>query len=46
MFYAQRSEDLGLFVIGDEDNCTLLVHRSSSDEIYKKQEGTDHLSFV
>ncbi|XXG80467.1 hypothetical protein AAC387_Pa09g1325 [Persea americana] len=34
----ERSEDLGLFVIGDEDNCTLLVHRSSSDEIYKKQE--------
>ncbi|XXG46860.1 hypothetical protein AAC387_Pa02g1596 [Persea americana] len=34
----ERSEDLGFFVIGDEDNCTLLVHRSSSDEIYKNQE--------
>ena len=36
----QRSEDLGLFVIDEEDNETLLVHRISSEDIYRKQEGT------
>lgn len=35
----QRSEDLGLFVIDEEDNETLLLHRISSDDIYRKQEG-------
>ncbi|KAI3687169.1 hypothetical protein L1987_80862 [Smallanthus sonchifolius] len=35
-----RSEDLGLFVVDEEDNETLLVHRISSDDIYRKQEDT------
>lgn len=35
----QRSEELGLFVVDEEDNETLLMHRISSDEIYRKQEG-------
>ncbi|PWA79857.1 binding protein [Artemisia annua] len=35
-----RSEDLGLFVIDEEDNETLLVHRISSEDIYRKQEDT------
>ena len=35
----QRSEELGLFVISEEDDETLLVHRISSDDIYRKQEG-------
>ncbi|XP_024962169.1 serine/threonine-protein phosphatase 4 regulatory subunit 3-like isoform X1 [Cynara cardunculus var. scolymus] len=38
--YLERSEDLGLFVIDEEDNETLLVHRISSDDIYRKQEDT------
>ncbi|XP_077217272.1 uncharacterized protein LOC143851645 [Tasmannia lanceolata] len=38
--YLERSEDLGLFVIDEEDNATLLVHPISSDEIYRKQEDT------
>ncbi|XP_076892749.1 uncharacterized protein LOC143544552 isoform X1 [Bidens hawaiensis] len=35
-----RSEDLGLFVIDEEDNETLLVHRICSEDIYRKQEDT------
>ncbi|KAL8244483.1 hypothetical protein R6Q59_010741 [Mikania micrantha] len=35
-----RSEDLGLFVIDEDDNETLLVHRINSDDIYRKQEDT------
>lgn len=35
----QRSEELGLFVIDEEDNETILLHRISPDEIYRKQEG-------
>ena len=35
----QRSEELGLFVIDEEDNETLLLHRISSEDIYRKQEG-------
>ncbi|KAI7736107.1 hypothetical protein M8C21_004236, partial [Ambrosia artemisiifolia] len=35
-----RSEDLGLFVFDEEDNETLLVHRISSEDIYRKQEDT------
>ncbi|KAL3812285.1 hypothetical protein ACJIZ3_013553 [Penstemon smallii] len=38
--YLERSEDLGLFVMDEEDNETLLLHRISSDDIYRKQEGT------
>ncbi|KAK1435894.1 hypothetical protein QVD17_01666 [Tagetes erecta] len=38
--YIERSEELGLFVIDEEDNETLLVHRISSDDIYRKQEDT------
>ncbi|KAL7594881.1 hypothetical protein Lser_V15G31349 [Lactuca serriola] len=38
--YLERSEDLGLFVLDEEDNETLLVHRISSDDIYRKQEDT------
>jgi hypothetical protein len=35
----QRSEDLGLFVYDEEDNESILLHRISSDDIYRKQEG-------
>ncbi|KAI7732180.1 hypothetical protein M8C21_004022 [Ambrosia artemisiifolia] len=38
--YLERSEDLSLFVIDEEDNETLLVHRICSDDIYRKQEDT------
>nr|XP_048321450.1 serine/threonine-protein phosphatase 4 regulatory subunit 3-like isoform X2 [Ziziphus jujuba var. spinosa] len=38
--YLERSEELGLFVFDEEDNETLLVHRISSNEIYRKQEDT------
>ncbi|KAM5568801.1 hypothetical protein ABKV19_016364 [Rosa sericea] len=38
--YMERSEELGLFVIDEDDNETLLVHRISSDDIYRKQEDT------
>ncbi|KAI0504247.1 hypothetical protein KFK09_015197 [Dendrobium nobile] len=39
--YLERSEDqLGLIVIDEEDNDTLLVHCISSDEIYRRQEDT------
>lgn len=45
-FVAQRSEDLGLFVLDEEDNETLLAHRISSDDIYRKQEGITDFSKV
>jgi hypothetical protein len=35
----QRSEAVGLVVIDEEDNQTLLVHRISADDIYRRQEG-------
>lgn len=35
----QRTEELGLFVVDEEDNETLLMHRISPDDIYRKQEG-------
>ncbi|XP_042991229.1 serine/threonine-protein phosphatase 4 regulatory subunit 3-like isoform X3 [Carya illinoinensis] len=38
--YLERSEELGLFVIDEEDHETLLLHRISSDDIYRKQEDT------
>ncbi|KNA15844.1 hypothetical protein SOVF_094540 [Spinacia oleracea] len=38
--YVERSEDLGLFVIDEEDNETLLLHRITPDDIYRKQEDT------
>ncbi|KAJ6816673.1 serine/threonine-protein phosphatase 4 regulatory subunit 3B isoform X2 [Iris pallida] len=38
--YLERSEDLGLLVVDEEDNDTLLMHRISSDDIYKRQEDT------
>ncbi|KAK3015648.1 hypothetical protein RJ639_005522 [Escallonia herrerae] len=38
--YLERSEEFGLFVIDEEDNETLLLHRISSDDIYRKQEDT------
>lgn len=38
--YLERSEELGLFVVDEEDNETLLMHRISSDDIYRKQEDT------
>ncbi|KAJ4969136.1 hypothetical protein NE237_015837 [Protea cynaroides] len=38
--YLERSEELGLFVIDEEDNETLLAHRISSDDIYRRQEDT------
>ncbi|KAG4932129.1 hypothetical protein JHK87_046131 [Glycine soja] len=36
----QRSEELGLFVYDEEDNENILLHRISSDDIYRKQEDT------
>ncbi|XP_042512288.1 serine/threonine-protein phosphatase 4 regulatory subunit 3-like [Macadamia integrifolia] len=38
--YLERSEEIGLFVIDEEDNETLLAHRISSDDIYRRQEDT------
>ncbi|KAF9674254.1 hypothetical protein SADUNF_Sadunf10G0108300 [Salix dunnii] len=37
--YMERSEELGLYVIDEEDNETLLLHRITPDDIYRKQEG-------
>ncbi|XP_038723073.1 serine/threonine-protein phosphatase 4 regulatory subunit 3-like isoform X2 [Tripterygium wilfordii] len=38
--YLEGSEELGLLVIDEEDNETLLLHRISPQEIYRKQEDT------
>ncbi|PPR93819.1 hypothetical protein GOBAR_AA26851 [Gossypium barbadense] len=38
--YLERSEELALFVFDEEDNETLLSHRISPDDIYRKQEDT------
>ncbi|XP_043811147.1 serine/threonine-protein phosphatase 4 regulatory subunit 3A isoform X4 [Manihot esculenta] len=38
--YLERSEELGLLVIDEEDNETLLLHRIIPDDIYRKQEET------
>ncbi|XP_078443454.1 binding protein isoform X2 [Wolffia australiana] len=38
--YLERTEDLGLIVIDEEDNETILVHRISGDDIYRRQEDT------
>ncbi|CAK9276520.1 unnamed protein product [Sphagnum jensenii] len=38
--YLERSEAVGLVVIDEEDNQTLLVHRISADDIYRRQEDT------
>ncbi|ESQ49366.1 hypothetical protein EUTSA_v10020042mg [Eutrema salsugineum] len=38
--YVERSEELSLCVIDEEDNETLLVHPINSDDIYRKQEDT------
>ncbi|KAJ6768540.1 BINDING PROTEIN-RELATED [Salix koriyanagi] len=38
--YLERSEHLGLYVIDEEDNETLLLHRITPDDIYRKQEDT------
>lgn len=38
--YMERSEEFGLFVIDEEDNETILLHRISPDDIYRKQEDT------
>ncbi|EEF43066.1 serine/threonine-protein phosphatase 4 regulatory subunit 3-B isoform X2 [Ricinus communis] len=38
--YLERSEELGLYVIDEEDNETLLLHRIIPDDIYRKQEDT------
>ncbi|XP_010443678.1 PREDICTED: serine/threonine-protein phosphatase 4 regulatory subunit 3 isoform X2 [Camelina sativa] len=38
--YVERSEELSLFVIDEEDNETLLVHPINPDDIYRKQEDT------
>ncbi|XP_035548314.1 serine/threonine-protein phosphatase 4 regulatory subunit 3-like isoform X2 [Juglans regia] len=38
--FLEQSEELGLFVIDEEDHETLLLHRISSDDIYRKQEDT------
>ncbi|EFJ22511.1 hypothetical protein SELMODRAFT_416323 [Selaginella moellendorffii] len=37
--YLERSDALGMVVIDEEDNNTLLVHRISADDIYRRQEG-------
>ncbi|XP_024536999.1 serine/threonine-protein phosphatase 4 regulatory subunit 3A isoform X2 [Selaginella moellendorffii] len=38
--YLERSDALGMVVIDEEDNNTLLVHRISADDIYRRQEET------
>ncbi|CAM8927015.1 unnamed protein product [Rhodiola kirilowii] len=38
--YVEHSEDLGLIVFHEDNNETLLVHRISSEDIYRKQEDT------
>nr|VDC92361.1 unnamed protein product [Brassica rapa] len=38
--YVERSEELGLYVVDEDDHETLLVHRISTDDIYRKQEDT------
>ncbi|KAL2921189.1 Serine/threonine-protein phosphatase 4 regulatory subunit 3 [Bienertia sinuspersici] len=38
--YLERSDDLGLFVIDEEDSETLLSHKITPDDIYRKQEDT------
>ncbi|KAJ7531832.1 hypothetical protein O6H91_14G061000 [Diphasiastrum complanatum] len=38
--YLERSETVGLVVIDESDNSTLLVHRISIDDIYRRQEDT------
>ncbi|XP_020521251.1 serine/threonine-protein phosphatase 4 regulatory subunit 3 isoform X1 [Amborella trichopoda] len=38
--YLEGSEDLALFVIDEEDDGNILVHRISSEEIYRRQEDT------
>ncbi|VVB15362.1 unnamed protein product [Arabis nemorensis] len=40
MDYMERSKELGLYVIDEDDNATLLVHRVSTEDIYRKQEDT------
>ncbi|KAL5996362.1 hypothetical protein ACLOJK_026439 [Asimina triloba] len=42
MVTIHRSEDLGLFVLDEEDNDTLLIHRISSDDIYRRQEDLEN----
>lgn len=39
VWLVQRSDAVGLVVIDEEDNQTLLVHRISADDIYRRQEG-------
>eukprot|EP00250_Pteridium_aquilinum_P011113 c19843_g1_i1 orf=845-3544(-) len=38
--YLERSEAAGLVVIDEEDNATLLVHRISAEDIYRRAEDT------
>ncbi|KAJ0979863.1 hypothetical protein J5N97_015337 [Dioscorea zingiberensis] len=38
--YLESSEDLGLIVVDEEDNDAILMHRISTNEIYRKQEET------
>ncbi|CAI5463518.1 unnamed protein product [Closterium sp. Yama58-4] len=38
--YLERSDAIGLVVIDEEDNGTLLVHCISADDIYQRQEDT------
>ncbi|XP_062209977.1 uncharacterized protein LOC133911653 [Phragmites australis] len=38
--YVEGSKELGLTVLDEEDNETLLVHNITSDDIYRKQEET------
>lgn len=38
--YLERSDVVGLVVIDEEDNETLLVHHISADDIYRRQEDT------
>uniref|UniRef100_A0A2P2MU27 Serine/threonine-protein phosphatase 4 regulatory subunit 3A-like isoform X4 n=1 Tax=Rhizophora mucronata TaxID=61149 RepID=A0A2P2MU27_RHIMU len=38
--YLERTEEPGLYVIDEEDNETLLLHRIMPDDIYRKQQDT------
>ena len=42
----QRSEELSLCVVDEEDNETLLVHPINTEDIYRKQEGRPLLAML
>ncbi|ONM31922.1 binding [Zea mays] len=43
--YIEGSKELGLTVLDEDDNDTLLMHNITSDDIYRKQEGNTYAIF-